>query len=218
MDRYNSVNNTKNDFRIAFWKLYQRSPIEKISVSELCRVAGYNRTTFYVYYDNIYDLLLRCIDEMLRPLEEHLGELHRMGAPEEKGSLERLYMTILRTNEKHIHLLIQRHQLYLLEDRVKAIMKPVLSGMYAGNALSNRDLDYILEYQLDAGLGIIAKWFHAQDMSDQEVIHLLIRCSQNGVVSLLSSGDPEQAASNAAARNQEILTRIISDLESQEED
>ena len=77
MDRYNSVNNTKNDFRIAFWKLYKRNSVEKISVSELCRVAGYNRTTFYVYYDNIHDLLLRCIEEMLRPMNCRLSACRR---------------------------------------------------------------------------------------------------------------------------------------------
>lgn len=216
MDRYNSVNNTKNDFRIAFWKLYQRYPIEKISVSELCRVAGYNRTTFYVYYDNIFDLLNRCIEEMIRPLEEHVSELQRIGSPEHRGILERLYMTILKTNEKRIRMLIEHHQLYILEDKVKAIMKPVLSEMLAHKSMSERDIDYMLEYQLAAGFGVIAKWFHEQDMSDQEIIHLLLECSRIGVINLLSTGDP--ADTEQADEDKEILSQIISELEAQEEE
>ena len=217
MDRYNSVNNTKKDFRIAFWKLYQRYPIEKISVSELCRVAGYNRTTFYVYYDNIYDLLNRCIEEMIRPLKEHASELERINAPEEKGILERLYMTILRTNEKGIRLLIEHHQLYILEDKVKEILKPVLCTLYAGNSLSDRDIDYLLEYQLAASFGVISKWFHSQDLADQEITRLLIDCSMTGAGTILNSGMKPEDPKAKAAHNKEILTRIISELEAPEE-
>jgi len=218
MDRYNSVNNTKNDFRIAFWKLYLRYPIEKISVSELCRVAGYNRTTFYVYYDNIYDILHRCIEEMLLPLEEHVNELEHLDAPEEKGILERLYMAILKTNEKRIRLLIERHQLYILEDKVKEILKPVLCAMYTGNTLSEKEIDYLLEYQLAASFGVIAKWFHSQDMTDQEITRLLIECSMTGAVNILNSGMTMEGPEAKTTRNKEILSRIISELETQEEE
>lgn len=216
MDRYNSVNNTKNDFRIAFWKLYQRYPIEKISVSELCRVAGYNRTTFYVYYDNIFDLLNKCIEEMVRPLEEHVDELQHLDAPEDKGILERLYMTILKTNEKRIRLLIEHHQLYILEDRVKAVMKPVLCEMFADNTLSTRDIDYMLEYQLTAGFGVIAKWFHAQDMTDQEIINLLVECAQTGVVNLISK--EHLTGGEIPEEDKRIVDQIISELEAQQEE
>ncbi len=218
MDRYNSVNNTKNDFRIAFWKLYQRYPIEKISVSELCRVAGYNRTTFYVYYDNIYDILHWCIEEMLLPLEEHVSELEHLDAPEEKGILERLYMAILKTNEKRIRLLIERHQLYILEDKVKEVLEPVLRTMYTGNTLSEKEIDYLLEYQLAASFGVIARWFHSQDLTDQEITHLLIECSMAGPVNIINSGITVEEPEVKTTRNNEILSRIISELETQEKE
>ncbi|MCR5134651.1 MAG: hypothetical protein K6B12_03355 [Clostridiales bacterium] len=217
MDRYNSVNNTKNDFRIAFWKLYERNPVEKISVSELCRVAGYNRTTFYVYYDNIYDLLHRCIEEMIRPLETHLGGLQRFCAKEDKGVLERLYMTILKTNEKRIRLLIERHQLYILENRVKELIKPILYAMHDGSTLSSCDLDYILEYELAAVFGVIAKWFRDQDMTDQEIICLLIDCSQTGVINLLNENNVVEDSEIRAAQDKAILDKIIEELEAQKE-
>ena len=217
MDRYNSVNNTKNDFRIAFWKLYERNPVEKISVSELCRVAGYNRTTFYVYYDNIYDLLHRCIEEMIRPLETHLGGLQRLCSREEKGVLERLYMTVLKTNEKRIRLLIERHQLYILENRVKELIKPILYTMHDGGTLSSCDLDYILEYELAAVFGVIAKWFRDQDITDQEIIRLLIDCSQTGVINLLNENNVVEDSEIRAAQDRAILDKIIEELEAQKE-
>ena len=38
----------KAEFLTAFWKLYEKKELEKISIRELCQTAGYNRTTFYV--------------------------------------------------------------------------------------------------------------------------------------------------------------------------
>ncbi len=34
-----------------------KKPIEKISIRELTDTAGYNRTTFYNYFSDIYDVL-----------------------------------------------------------------------------------------------------------------------------------------------------------------
>lgn len=218
MDRYNSVNNTKNDFRIAFWKLYQRLPIEKISVSELCRVAGYNRTTFYVYYDNIYDLLNRCIEEMIRPIEQHVTELSQLGAQSDKGVLERLYLTILKTHEKRIHLLIEHHQLYLLEDKVKTLIKPALRSAFAQQDLSERDIDYMLEYQLAAGFGVVSKWFHDQDMTDEEIVKLLVTCSQQGVVNMLHSKEDISPDASSADSEQAFIDKIIGEIQAQNEE
>jgi hypothetical protein len=95
-------------------------------------------------------------------------------------------------------------------------MKPVLSKMFASKSLSDRDIDYMLEYQLAAGFGVIAKWFHAQDMTDQEIIRLLVDCSQTGVVNLLSS---EHTATDVVQEQDNIIIdQIISELEDQKEE
>ena len=47
---------TKANLRSAFWTLYTRKPIEKISIKEITDLAGYNRGTFYLYYNDVYDL------------------------------------------------------------------------------------------------------------------------------------------------------------------
>lgn len=215
MDRYNSVNNTKNDFRIAFWKLYGRFPIEKISVSELCRVAGYNRTTFYVYYDNINDLLNHCIDDMLVPIARHADELQLYVTPADKGLLERLYLTVIKAYEPRIELLAERHQLYVLERKTKVLVKPVLQSMYAGNTFSEKWLDYLLEYQLDASFGVMSKWLHEKDMTDQEIVKLLVSCSQCGVATLFEENAcGREPIPGGEEKKRAVIESIISEIES----
>ena len=48
---------TKQLLQNAFLKLLQNTPIHAISIRELCREAGINRTTFYNHYGSQYDLL-----------------------------------------------------------------------------------------------------------------------------------------------------------------
>ncbi len=45
--------------------LYAQKPIEKISIKEITELAGYNRGTFYLYYNDVYDLLHQIEEEIL---------------------------------------------------------------------------------------------------------------------------------------------------------
>lgn len=49
--------NTAMKMDLALIELLKKKPIEYISVSELCKTAGVNRSTFYLHYENIGDLL-----------------------------------------------------------------------------------------------------------------------------------------------------------------
>lgn len=47
---------TKKAIRDAFLQLREKQPLEKIRVTELCKIALINKTTFYKYYQDIYAL------------------------------------------------------------------------------------------------------------------------------------------------------------------
>ena len=58
-------------FERAFVELLQTCEIDKISVSRLCHITGYNRSTFYANYIDIYDLA----DKIREGLESEVEEL-----------------------------------------------------------------------------------------------------------------------------------------------
>lgn len=47
---------TKRKIGDAYLELRRRFPIERIRITELCRLANSNRTTFYHYFEDVYDL------------------------------------------------------------------------------------------------------------------------------------------------------------------
>ena len=51
------VRMTKKLIKDAYLELLESSPSEKISVTDICKVADVNRSTFYMYYQHFYSLI-----------------------------------------------------------------------------------------------------------------------------------------------------------------
>lgn len=54
---------SKKMIREALYQLMQDKPLNKITVKEICEVADVNRSTFYTYYLDIYDLHQKILKE-----------------------------------------------------------------------------------------------------------------------------------------------------------
>jgi AcrR family transcriptional regulator len=83
----------------AFWKLYQRKPIEKIAVREIIALAPCNRSTFYAYFASTRDLLDQFEDELLADSDD-LGLLSIIGK-------DHVYLSVA-----HMRALYQRYRNY----------------------------------------------------------------------------------------------------------
>lgn len=69
------VVHTKAAIRTGFLRLLGRKPIEKISVSEICREAGITRGTFYAHYNDAYHLRDSLEKEIVFAMERRTREL-----------------------------------------------------------------------------------------------------------------------------------------------
>lgn len=54
---------SKKMIRESLYELMKEKPLNKISVTEICHKADVNRSTFYAYYTDIYDLHQKIINE-----------------------------------------------------------------------------------------------------------------------------------------------------------
>ena len=65
--------NTKQILTDAFWKLYREKSIDKITVREITQLAGYNRSTFYEYFCDVYDVLQQLENSLMEKLRDRSG-------------------------------------------------------------------------------------------------------------------------------------------------
>jgi len=63
---------TRQTFISVFCELYCQKPIEKITVQEIANKSGYNRSTFYQYFTDVYDLLSSIENDILDYIREKL--------------------------------------------------------------------------------------------------------------------------------------------------
>lgn len=66
-----SVERTKKNLMEAFWELYCKNSIGKISVQKIVDRAGYNRSTFYRYFTDVYDILDQFERKLLPDFSKH---------------------------------------------------------------------------------------------------------------------------------------------------
>lgn len=66
----------------AFWSCFEKAPLEELTVKSITQIAGYNRSTFYIYFDNMDDLMEQAEDELLERLKNVINETVAAGFSE----------------------------------------------------------------------------------------------------------------------------------------
>ena len=171
---------TKADLKEAFWRLYAEKPIEKITVGEVCELAGYNRGTFYLHFQDLYDMLhgiedtllagmTDCVEACMKRLESDSGKVSLIAACAD-------VVLFYERNKPYIVVLFGERGdpafIYQLKDNLKPLWR-----RYVVNADSKRteqELDLLLEYTLSGTLFMISRWLKDPNgASAKQLAHLV---------------------------------------------
>ncbi len=173
---------TRRNLLDAFWLLYEKNGIERVTVREVAAKAGYNRGTFYEYFRDVYDCLEQIEAECIPSVEELPPILERPGAsPEFVESFIAMYSERL---ERLDVLLGERGDPSFrrrLIDGVKASILATLPG-HGLSAAEARQFDYLLEFELSGLLGVLWRYFHTRPRGRPEEIV--------AIVHRIKAGDP----------------------------
>lgn len=171
---------TKADLKEAFWRLYAEKPIEKITVGEVCELAGYNRGTFYLHFQDLYDMLHGIEDTLLAGMTDCVEAcMKRLEADSGKVSLIAACADVVlfyERNKPYIVILLGERGdpafIYQLKDNLKPLWR-----RYVVNSDSKRteqELDLLLEYTLSGTLFMISRWLKDPNgASAKQLAHLV---------------------------------------------
>lgn len=163
---------TRNAFIDAFCKLYKKTPIEKISIGQVTNAAGYNRTTFYHYFKDIYDLLTYIEDNVILHVKENILANIRSGNLEQKFILS--FTKMYEGREQYVKALLGNPNSARFIERLKMEMFPALIDVFR---LPKDDvtITYILDFYLSAVLSVISRWIRNECVIPQSELAALIR-------------------------------------------
>ncbi len=176
---------TKQNLTDAFWSLYCEKRIEKITVKDITRKAGYNRGTFYEYFTDIYDVLEQ-IEESLIPSLDELPPItilnQNMGMPFD------MFVKFYEQNSKYYSVLLGDNGDPSFASKLKNSIKPILKQAFSEKYdLNPIKFDFILEYVLSAMIGTMSYWFTQNKVLPlEDLITLINDLMENGVINCLS--------------------------------
>lgn len=123
------IEKTERAIKNAFIELRAKKPLEKIMVTELCRLACINKSTFYAHYEDIYALSEVLERELVDAVLHNIsGEQERM--LEDMGVLtQKLCMAFL-SNISLIKILFSGNERSRLGNRLEAGIKEIIYQKY----------------------------------------------------------------------------------------
>ncbi|MDN4494873.1 TetR/AcrR family transcriptional regulator [Ureibacillus aquaedulcis] len=123
----NQALRTKNFLKKAFIELVHKKGFSAVTVKDIVEYAQYNRTTFYVYYQNIFDLVEELMDEMSEAIQYNSMSKYQ--------SDSRVKVTELTTNSFELLYYIYDHRDYftllLLEDTLPHIHRQLPEAIFS---------------------------------------------------------------------------------------
>ena len=167
---------TKLSLRNAFWQLYTKKPIEKISVKEITEVAGYNRGTFYLYYKDVYDILTQIETDILINIRNVVNEAIQQTDPQDFINNLSIFVELMQTYSKYSTVLLSDKGDPHFTTRLKELIWPLLSRFFIPlEGLDDYHVELLAEFYLSGILTAVSKWNLNPQISLDEFITFMVK-------------------------------------------
>ena len=145
----------------ALLQLLEKKDFPFIGVKEVCKKAGVNRSTFYLHYESLNDLL----DEAIAMLNERFvssfpEDLIKDIGNEILTSPKYLtpYLTFVKENRRAYRLIHDKPELFSAEAAFRKMYRDVFDPALDHFHVDEKEKDYIFDFYTKGTLAIIQKW------------------------------------------------------------
>jgi AcrR family transcriptional regulator len=146
---------TRQTFVDAFCEVYKTKSIEKITVAELTRKAGYNRGTFYEYFIDVYDLLEHIEDKLI----EQIGE--KVAGSISNGKFADIFLEAFadmqEQTEKYAFALLTSEHISKFPAKLKKALMPVIMEAFHISPHDTKTV-YALDFYLSGVISMMSEW------------------------------------------------------------
>ena len=167
----------------ALLELLEKKDIEFITITEITQRAGVNRTTFYLHYDNIDDLL----EETVSYINKEFVNSFNTNATPEINSKESAflitdnqlipYLNFCKKNKRILKLVHQKPNLFQMEKAYRKMYETIFYPAVSQFLSDETQKIYNLEFFTQGISGIIYKWIELDCKTDiEEIISIIKNC------------------------------------------
>ena len=158
---------TKMMFRQALAELLKDKHISNITIREICEKAELNRSTFYLHYHDVYDLLEEIENEIAREADNAVS-LNKEN--------EIRFLKYLKENRGYYRLLLTNNEINFMRRYHDRVLKQLMETVVLN--VPEKTREYILSYALEGSMCIVRKWAeNGFTESEEEIAGLLFQLS-----------------------------------------
>lgn len=180
--------NTATKMDLALISLLKKKPFEYITVSEICETAGVNRSTFYLHYETIGDLLNETTRYLINDFLSYfsintksisldlmnceLGELVFIG-----DKYLTPYLTYIKDHKEVFATALLHNKTLGFEDVYKRMFEHIFNPILERYHYPSDIRQYVMMYYLNGINAIIVEWLkNGCDKSTDEISKIIAVC------------------------------------------
>ena len=145
---------TKRILRESLIELMQKKPISKITIKEICDLSEMSRSTFYLHYQDQFELLSdvenEVMDNTVKALENLSGSLNTLESIE-------AFLDYVKSNKETFGILLCQPE---TEGFQKSIIEKIANNVKASvpEIVDNKNADYLFTFIMYGSLNVLRAW------------------------------------------------------------
>jgi len=165
----------------ALLALLEKKDIEFITVTEVTKKAGVNRSTFYLHYDDVYELL----EETIENLNKRFAQSFTADIPQLIRSKDEAflltdrqlvpYLQFVREHKRVLRLVHQKPQLFQSQRAYKKMYDKIFYPAISHFCKEENDRIYKLEFFTGGVSSIVHKWLELDCVTPLEDVIAVIQ-------------------------------------------
>jgi len=166
--------------------LLEKKDLEYITVKELCKKAGVNRSTFYLHYENMSDLFSETVEMLNNEFYKSFEKENFINAIR-NGNLEDAvfikpeyivpYLEYVKKNKKILQIIHSKPNLFNNDKEYKNMCEKVFYPVLTKFNVPEQEIPFKLEYFTRGTMGIINKWLELNcELPIDKVVELIVEC------------------------------------------
>lgn len=171
--------------------LLEKKDIEYITIKEICNKAGVNRSTFYLHYENIYDLLAETIEMLNKDFMQSFDNNTIVSKIKDANLSDlilitpeylRPYLLFVKENKRAFQLIYKKPDLFNVDKTFQKMYREVFEPILNKFDIPKNKNIYIFEFFTNGVVSVIMKWVKLNCVDDiDEIIDLLSECIKKNI-------------------------------------
>ena len=165
----------------ALLALLEKKDIQFITVTEITKKAGVNRSTFYLHYDTIEDLLEETLENLSKEFLSSFSNLPNTAESENSFLITEEYLipylNFCKKNKRLLKLVYQKPSLFQREKAYKKMYDCIFYPAISKFVTEEGKRIYNLEFFTQGVVGIVHKWIELDCETEiEDLIEIIKNC------------------------------------------